>query len=238
MKAATQELKKNPVFYTPSTVTEQQLWYMSHNIGLPQTFDLLAPQLEDVACNPPQGYIAFYVSQITAGLRFPIPQIFQDISVKYQVPLNQFAPNAIRDMVGFALLAKFLNIRPTAELFYAMFTLMHQVEGLYALFPRHPYRKFLLNTPTNTGKWKEQFFFITTSPEWDFSTQWRSTPVVLPPFDVKELSSRAEAQIKKFQEFQYDISTIIHPSLLFQAGLSPIDSPESLNFGICLTLLS
>jgi Putative gypsy type transposon len=227
------DFKKNPIPYCHSITSAQQLWIFCHNVQLPPEYEARTALLSERACDPPLGYTAFYVSQFDAGLRFPIPPFMEEVSITYRIPLNQFGPNAIRDIIGFMAVSKYIGLPLSVKLFYSLFKPSQQGVGIWTLCPRLPTNKFLYLAPTNMTRWRNRFFFVKSQPSWRFPHKWVARKVAQLPFDYTQESAEFEARMNQVQTRRYDLSRIICPALLHHLGLTPSPDPsDDRDFGI------
>jgi hypothetical protein len=150
----------------------------------------------------------------------------------YKIPLNQFGPNAIRNIVGFMAVSKLLGLDLSVKLFYSLFKLVQKAVG-FSLSPRLPTNKFLYLAPTNLTRWPNRFFFVKTSPSWTFPHTWITQKAKQRPFNYKEHSAEFEARMSQIQYRRYDLSRLIYPALLFHLGLTSTPDPsDDRDFGI------
>lgn len=65
----------------------------------------------------PRGKV-FWLAQLEAGLRFPIPPFFVKLSKLYEIPLNQLSPASFRKAIFFHMILTLEGVKDTAALFF------------------------------------------------------------------------------------------------------------------------
>ncbi|KAL0453760.1 UNVERIFIED_CONTAM: hypothetical protein Slati_1354100 [Sesamum latifolium] len=107
--------------------------------------------------SPPSGYMSFFVSQLRAGLHFPIPSFFREVSCDVKVPLNQLVPNSIWLLAAFSIVLRYNNLVPTSGLFCQCFQLKRTEPGDFHFAPRRGVS--FLPTPSPPKHWKDDIMF-------------------------------------------------------------------------------
>ncbi|KAL0454857.1 UNVERIFIED_CONTAM: hypothetical protein Slati_0824900, partial [Sesamum latifolium] len=87
--------------WVASCLRQSNIYQLVEEFAIPPVYVVSFPPPDSHPSSPPTGYMSFFVSQLRAGLRFPIPPFFSEVSRDLQVPLNQLVPNFIRLLVVF-----------------------------------------------------------------------------------------------------------------------------------------
>ncbi|KAL0385881.1 UNVERIFIED_CONTAM: hypothetical protein Sradi_2982400 [Sesamum radiatum] len=106
-----------------SCVREEDVNTLRSKFGILEDFVLQVPAPTDRPNSLLEGFLCLYVAQLEAGLRFPIPSHFAEISTLFWVPLNQFAPKAFRIVASFHILVRNLRENPSAAQLHSFFML-------------------------------------------------------------------------------------------------------------------
>lgn len=155
---------------------EDQLRALSH---APPDYKFSFPHSEDRAHKPPPGFYTFYQDQLEGGLRFPIPEIFQQISSYYQTHLGQYSPNSIRTLCNFVVLFKALGFRVYCFSFSHFFLPKRSEEGPF-YFTARPKCQFFEGAPSSNKYWKNHFFYVKPTDTWRVCSSWRNMLPELP----------------------------------------------------------
>ena len=84
---------------------------------IPREYSILIPKPDDHPHRPPANCMTFFKDQLIGGLRFPIPPFLIEVSQYFDIPLQQFAPNAFHYLCGTYMLFHLLDIPPTPKIF-------------------------------------------------------------------------------------------------------------------------
>ena len=189
---------------------------------IPELFRLFAPGADGRVNSPPEGQVAFYLEDLRAGLRFPVPEFIRNVLDYYGLCPAQLAPNSVRLIVSFALLCRLLPTEPRISLFRVFFVLRPhpKARGWWYFTPRKGL-SFITDLPTSIHGWKNQFFFASSSAPWGFSARWGN-----PRTDPNE-NSRVEVGDREDFHRLKDISVpkqseLVTEQALYDAGLSPV----------------
>ncbi|KAK6146148.1 hypothetical protein DH2020_020017 [Rehmannia glutinosa] len=221
--------------FNATTMFARNLKYLCKNISIPPSFKLALPSFYDRPNRPPPGFLAFFSGQIDGGLRFPIHPLMAELSVLYQIPLNQFSPNSFRLMTGFVMVTKFLEIEPTAELFHSLFQIkVSTTRGLFYLSSRGDAR-FLGKYPTSNKFWKDRYFFLSSPEPWPFPTRWVWEVPPRKKVNIRRRDPDLQVLIDRLNKQEYDLSRLCScPALLWHFKLS--HTPAKLEDDLATTM--
>ncbi|KAL0435157.1 UNVERIFIED_CONTAM: hypothetical protein Sradi_0223600 [Sesamum radiatum] len=194
----------------PSTLQSSHLTQMRQDFFIPDSQIIYTPGPQACAPFPPANCLAFFLAQICAGLRFPIPSFYQEVAQLFKVPLNQLVPNSFRIMASFYMVFHFNGHPVSAQIFSQCFCLLAASRGFFLMNPR-PGVSFL-PAPNAPKKWKSGFFFALSSWPWGFPNRWiEETP---PPMSVGERDVSLTSFINVLNEKSYDCRALIDERLL------------------------
>ncbi|KAL0295358.1 UNVERIFIED_CONTAM: hypothetical protein Sradi_6839300 [Sesamum radiatum] len=115
---------------------QSDLYKLVEEFAIPSEYVISLPPADSHPSSPPSGYMSFFVSQLRAGLCFPIPSFFLKVSRNLRVHLNQLVPNTIHLIVSFSLVLRYNNLIPTSELFCQCFQLKRTELVVFHFAPR------------------------------------------------------------------------------------------------------
>ncbi|KAI3470755.1 hypothetical protein Pfo_027418 [Paulownia fortunei] len=139
----------HPTYMThATTLSEISLTNLRENAKIPEEFNVVLPGPRDRPRALPPNYVTFFVDQLEAGLRFPIPDLFFRISKSFSIPLMQLVPNSFRLMVGFWMVVSYFGYEPTHKLWRAFFHAKTTSPGLF-YFTSQGAAKFLQEKPSS-----------------------------------------------------------------------------------------
>ena len=124
----------------------------------------------------PLDQIAIYVEDLRTGLHFSILKFVRNLLDYYCLYPAQLAPNFIWLIISFALLCRLIPTNPQPSLVRAFFLLhLHpKAKGWWFFNPRKDL-SFISDLLSSIHGWKNQFFFISSSSSWGFSSSWRDS---------------------------------------------------------------
>ncbi|KAL0433452.1 UNVERIFIED_CONTAM: hypothetical protein Slati_2679500 [Sesamum latifolium] len=153
------------------SLRQSDIYQLVEEFAIPPKFVISLPPPVSHPSPPPPGYMSFFVSQLRAGLRFPIPSFFHEVSHDLlQVPLNHLVPNSIRLLAAFSIVLRYNNLIPTSRLFCQCFQLKRTKPGVFHFAPRRGVS--FLPTPSPAKHWKGDFFFILPPLPWNIPHRW------------------------------------------------------------------
>ncbi|KAK4423358.1 hypothetical protein Salat_1918600 [Sesamum alatum] len=142
---------------TPSQMSEESIRKLVDQISLPATYDWLRPSPSQFANNPPEGFLTVYTSQLTSGLRFPLPDLLVQLFNVLGIPPSQLLPNSYRLVVGFLLCSQLYQFEPTLENFLGVLApKLTTGECFFYLSPR-PGLTFIRDKPSSMAPGKRAF---------------------------------------------------------------------------------
>ncbi|KAK6153821.1 hypothetical protein DH2020_013460 [Rehmannia glutinosa] len=155
-----------------STLSEGSLHNLRINAGIPAEYELRLPGPTDVPYNPPPGFATFFVEQLEAGLRFPVPDLLGRVSRSFGIPLTQLVPNSIRLLVSFSIIIQHSQEEPTPQLWRTFYQSKTSSTPGFFYFTSKGLAKFIDGTPSSNKNWKKRFFYISSPQPWAFPTRW------------------------------------------------------------------
>ena len=185
---------------------------------IPREYGIIIPTPDDRPHRPPDNCVTFFKDQLIGGLRFPIPPFLIEISQYFDIPLQQFAPNAFRYLCGTYMLFRLRDIPPTPQNFF-MFSYPKCSEPGVFLF--HSRTKMVLFE--------------------DMSSSLKAWKSFLPPLpDVKEFHLHPSFPIycEKLLNHRLSILKWLRIDLLYLFGLSPVRPDTRVPLGNTLFLSS
>ncbi|KAL0446394.1 UNVERIFIED_CONTAM: hypothetical protein Slati_1767300 [Sesamum latifolium] len=176
----------------------------------------------------------FFTSQLRAGLRFPLPSFFCEVSHGFQVPLNQLVPNSIRILAAFYMVFQYNNLIPTFRVFSQYFQLKRTEPRVFHFAPRRGVS--FLPTPSPPKRWKGDFFFVLPPRPWIVPHRWIYDYPPAVPFSHADRSFNLCCLLDKLNERPYDCRVLTKERLLSHFGLSsrtvPLQEPlDDIMFG-------
>ncbi|KAK6119084.1 hypothetical protein DH2020_047170 [Rehmannia glutinosa] len=209
---------------------------ISHRYFIPSEYRIIIPGRDDRMHRPPENCFALHLATLDAGLRFPLHEDLEGILVRLGLCLTQFAPNAIRQILGFIVLMKHFKVAPSAAHFWSLFSITTSTRtndrGFFYLTSR-PHSKFLTHLPSSSGNWKERFIFIEAPPDrpWKIPRTWRFSKPRVRASDLGECSWATDFVSKKLTTHLYDIRALLKEEVLSAVGLSPAVVPRTQSLG-------
>ncbi|KAK6154359.1 hypothetical protein DH2020_008607 [Rehmannia glutinosa] len=155
-----------------STLSQESLNNLRINAGIPDSYELCLPGPTDVPYSPPSGFACFFVEQLEAGLRFPVPDLICRISRSYGIPLTQLVPNSIRLLISFSMILQHSQEVPTPQLWRTFYQAKTSSTPGFFYFTSRGLAKFIDGTPSSNKYWKKRFFYISSPEPWPFATRW------------------------------------------------------------------
>ncbi|GKV28775.1 hypothetical protein SLEP1_g37781 [Rubroshorea leprosula] len=150
-----------------------ELGHLVENYSIPPHVLVRPTGGEERVCSALKDHwMPLYVHYLTAGLRFPIPELLVALLKKYGLGLTQLVPNGVRLVVGFLVYCQLRGVRiPTVDLFKYFFI----IKGGSGKEKRWFYftswvvggrSRNLFTTGLSSIKgWKEMFIFVDDT-EW------------------------------------------------------------------------
>ncbi|KAK4397336.1 hypothetical protein Sango_1570200 [Sesamum angolense] len=163
-----------------SCIKEGDVGVIRARFGIPDDFLIQVPASSKSPYSPLEDFICFYMAQLEARLRFPIPSFFLEISTLFEIPLNQLVPKAFSILVGFYILVRNLGENPSVAQFHSFFMLKKASPSLLYFTSRGD--AHFLPSDSSVKEWKSHYFFVSSPIPWAFPTEWISvTPDSLSP---------------------------------------------------------
>ncbi|KAI5676077.1 hypothetical protein M9H77_07027 [Catharanthus roseus] len=103
------ENKSNIHFHKKRKPINQQLRAIRREFMILDEFQIRAPNAEERAHLSPNGWMAVYWDQLKAGLRFPLHNMFLEVTSYWRIDVGQIAPNGVKIIVAFILMYKLVR---------------------------------------------------------------------------------------------------------------------------------
>ncbi|KAK6117151.1 hypothetical protein DH2020_049110 [Rehmannia glutinosa] len=212
---------------------------ISHRYFIPPEYKVVIPERDDRMHSPPPNCLSLHLATLDAGLRFPLNKDLEDIFIRLGLCLTQFAPSAIRQILGFIVLMKHFKVAPSAAHFWSLFSITTSTRtndrGFFYLTYR-PHCKFLAHLPSSSDHWKERFIFIKAPPDrpWRISRAWRFSKPRVHFSDLGECSWAENFISEKLTTYLYDIRELLKEEVLSVVGLSPTVVPRTQSLGMAV----
>ncbi|XP_071927679.1 uncharacterized protein [Coffea arabica] len=158
-------------------------------------YEVLPPEADDTAAEPPFGMVAVYVQQLEAGLRMPTSRFLRDLLRHFRVRITQLTPNAIRIIVGFEMLCRHQEVTPSVDLFRRCYTLKAHASDkgwFYVGNRNNAIPKLVIGAPSSIKNWKRDYFFV-SGVDFPRGFWWR-------PIKAKADPSAGDAEEESFQK--------------------------------------
>ncbi|KAL2232619.1 UNVERIFIED_CONTAM: hypothetical protein Sindi_1441900 [Sesamum indicum] len=114
-------LAKNPWEALVSKVTTSVL-RIREKYHIPPDYDIIIPATFDRMHRPPEGFSAFSIKHLDAGLRFPLAPPVASILNKLGLCPMQLSPNSITHIILFVVIMQFLGLEPTFDNFWSLYS--------------------------------------------------------------------------------------------------------------------
>ncbi|KAL0458489.1 UNVERIFIED_CONTAM: hypothetical protein Slati_0476100 [Sesamum latifolium] len=191
---------------------QSDIYQLVEEFGIPQEFVVSVLPPDSHPSSRPPGYMSFFISHLRAGLRFPLPSFFCDVSREFQVPLNQLVTNSISILVAFSMIFQYNNLIPSFKVFSQCFQLKRIEPGVFHFAPWRGVS--FLPTPSPPKRWKGDFFFVLPPRPWAVPQRWiyDSPPAV--PFSLANRSFNLCGLLDKLNEKPYDYKELTEERLL------------------------
>ncbi|KAL2248672.1 UNVERIFIED_CONTAM: hypothetical protein Sindi_2340900 [Sesamum indicum] len=89
---------------------------------IPSDFDVIIPATFDRMHRPPEGFSAFSIKHLDAGLRFPLAPPVAEILNKLGLCPMQLSPNSITHIVLFVVIMQFVGLDPSFDNFWSLYS--------------------------------------------------------------------------------------------------------------------
>ncbi|KAL0387622.1 UNVERIFIED_CONTAM: hypothetical protein Sradi_2644000 [Sesamum radiatum] len=186
-------------------------------------FTISFPAPDSHPGSPPTNNMSFFFSQLRAGLRFPLPSSYCEVSRLFRVPLNQLVPNSFRILSAFSMIFQFNGVIPTATIFSQCFQLKRIESGIFHFAPRRGVS--FLPIPSPPKRWKGSFFFVFPPRPWTAPNRWIDDAPPALPFSLDDRSPNLCCLLKRLNESPYDCKLMTEDKLLSHFKLSPRVEP-------------
>ncbi|KAL2250248.1 UNVERIFIED_CONTAM: hypothetical protein Sindi_2498500 [Sesamum indicum] len=168
-------LAKNPWEALVSKVTTSVL-RIREKYHIPSDYDIIIPATFDRMHRPPEGFSAFSIKHLDAGLRFPLAPPVASILNKLGLCPMQLSPNSITHIILFVVIMQFLGLEPSFDNFWSLYSFTTSKRsgsrGFFYLSAK-PECGYLSALKSNVGVWLDRYIFIRPPRGvWPFKNEW------------------------------------------------------------------
>ncbi|KAL2234252.1 UNVERIFIED_CONTAM: hypothetical protein Sindi_1157400 [Sesamum indicum] len=230
-------LAKNPWEAVVSTV-RVPVNKIREKYHIPSDFDILIPATFDRMHRPPEGFTAFSIKHLDAGLRFPLAPPVAAILNKLGLCPMQLSPNSITHIVLFIVMMRYLGLEPNFDNFWSLYSFTTSKRsgsrGFFYLSAK-PDCGYLSALKSNVGAWLDRYIFIRSpSGVWPFKNEWTKYKPL-----PKTCGGGLEGdQIRSLTFYKYDPKKLLNEKVLQLSGLSPASLHIEESLGDFLLLVS
>ncbi|KAL2224704.1 UNVERIFIED_CONTAM: hypothetical protein Sindi_2969700 [Sesamum indicum] len=188
---------------------------------IPPEYDIVIPATFDRMHRPPEGFSAFSIKHLNAGLRFPLVPPVALILNKLGLCPMQLSPNSISHIVLFVVIMQYLGIEPSFDNFWSLYSFTTSKRsgdrGFFYLSAK-PDCGYLSTLKLNVGVWLDRFIFIRPPRGvWPLKNEWTKYKPV-----PKTSGGGLEGdQINSLTAYKYDPKKLLNEKVLQLSGLSP-----------------
>ncbi|KAL2224138.1 UNVERIFIED_CONTAM: hypothetical protein Sindi_2943500 [Sesamum indicum] len=190
-------LAKNPWEALVSKVTTSVL-RIREKYHIPSDYDIIIPATFDRMHRPPEGFSAFSIKHLDAGLRFPLAPPVASILNKLGLCPMQLSPNSITHIILFVVIMQFLGLEPSFDNFWSLYSFTTSKRsgsrGFFYLSAK-PECGYLSALKSNVGVWLDRYIFLRPPREGD--------------------------QIRSLTSYKYDPKKLLSEKVLQLSGFSP-----------------
>ncbi|KAL2228284.1 UNVERIFIED_CONTAM: hypothetical protein Sindi_1808100 [Sesamum indicum] len=188
---------------------------------IPSDFDVLIPATFDRMHRPPEGFTAFSIKHLDAGLRFPLAPPVAAILNKLGLCPMQLSPNSITHIILFVVMMRYVGLDPSFDNFWSLYSFTTSKRsgsrGFFYLSAK-PDCGYLSALKSNVGAWLDRYIFIRSpSGVWPFKNEWTKYKP-LPKICGGGLEGD---QIRSLTFYKYDPKKLLNEKVLQLSGLSP-----------------
>ncbi|KAL2253458.1 UNVERIFIED_CONTAM: hypothetical protein Sindi_0140500 [Sesamum indicum] len=213
-------LTKNPWEALVSKVTTSVL-RIREKYYIPPDYDIIIPATFDRMHRPPEGFSAFSIKHLDAGLRFPLAPPVASILNKLGLCPMQLSPNSITHIILFVVIMQFLGLEPSFDNFWSLYSFTTSKRsgsrGFFYLSAK-PECGYLSALKSNVGVWLDRYIFIRPPRGvWPFKNEWTKYK----PLPKTSGGGLEGDQIKSITSYKYDPKKLLSEKVLQLSGLSP-----------------
>ncbi|KAL2237406.1 uncharacterized protein LOC110012108 isoform X1 [Sesamum indicum] len=205
---------------------------------IPSDFDVVTPATFDRMHRPPEGFSAFSIKHLDAGLRFPLAPPVAAILNKLGLCPMQISPNSITHIVLFVVIMQFVGLDPSFDNFWSLYSFTTSKRsgsrGFFYLSAK-PECRYLSALKSNVGVWLDRYIFIRSpSGVWPIKNEWTKYKPI-PKISGGGLEGD---QIRSLTSYKYDPKKLLTEKILQLSGLSPASLHIEESLGNFLLLVS
>ncbi|KAL2246027.1 UNVERIFIED_CONTAM: hypothetical protein Sindi_2870900 [Sesamum indicum] len=213
-------LAKNPWEALVSKVTISVL-RIREKYHIPSDYNIIIPATFDRMHRPPEGFSAFSIKHLDAGLRFPLAPPVASILNKLGLCPMQLSPNSITHIILFVVIMQFLGLEPSFDNFWSLYSFTTSKRsgsrGFFYLSAK-PECGYLSALKSNVGVWLDRYIFIRPPRGvWPFKNEWTKYK----PLPKTSGGGLEGDQIKSLTSYKYDPKKLLSEKVLQLSGLSP-----------------
>ncbi|KAL2230542.1 UNVERIFIED_CONTAM: hypothetical protein Sindi_1648600 [Sesamum indicum] len=184
-------------------------------------FDVVIPATFDRMHRPPEGFSAFSIKHLDAGLRFPLAPPVAAILKKLGLCPMQLSPNSVTHIVLFVVMMQFLGLEPSFDNFWSLYSFTTSKRsgsrGFFYLSAK-PDCGYLSALKSNVGAWLDRYIFVRPPRGvWPFRNEWTKYK----PAPKISGGGLEGDQIRSLTFYKYDPKKLLTEKVLQLSGLSP-----------------
>ncbi|KAL2252291.1 UNVERIFIED_CONTAM: hypothetical protein Sindi_0023800 [Sesamum indicum] len=188
---------------------------------IPSNFDVVIPATFDRMHRPPEGFSAFSIKHLDAGLRFPLAPPVAAILKKLGLCPMQLSPNSVTHIVLFVVMMQFLGLEPSFDNFWSLYsftTLKRSGSRGFFYLSAKPDCGYLSTLKSNIGAWLDRYIFVRPPRGvWPFRNEWTKYK---PAPNISGGGLEGD-QIRSLTFYKYDPKKLLTEKVLQLSGLSP-----------------
>ncbi|KAL2230937.1 UNVERIFIED_CONTAM: hypothetical protein Sindi_1688100 [Sesamum indicum] len=178
---------------TPVDKIREKYHIPSDYIIIPATFDRMH--------RPPEGFCAFSIKHLDAGLRFPFAPPVAAILNKLRLCPMQLSPNSVTHIILFVVLMQFLDLERSFDNFWSLYSFTTSKRS------------------GSRGAWLDRYIFIRPPRGvWPFKNEWTKYK----PVPETSRGGLEGDQIRSLTFYKYVPKKLLTEKVLQLSGLSPV----------------
>lgn len=221
-----------------SVVSDLELSHLrkAHYVGkFPSYIQLRLPGVNERACSleDDQGWIPFNVDHIKDGLRYPFPQLLEDVLNHFSLAATQLSPNAIADILAFSVWCRRCLVPESVPLFLQYFGCVQVAKepGYYFFRRKQSADHLFAGGVSKWEDWKRHYCFIRSGrlgKPINFPSKWK---FLAPKLNKAARTNELSRYIKRLRHpnLPLDATVLCSPEVLAYLGVTPFNlSPGKL----------
>ncbi|KAK4386143.1 hypothetical protein Sango_2484900 [Sesamum angolense] len=172
--------------WVPYSLGWDEVNQLVEEFAIPSDFTVSVPTPDNHPSLPLANNMSFFSFQLRAGLRFPLPSFYSEVSRLFHIPSNQLVPNSFRILFDFSMNFQFNCVILTTTIFSQCFQLKRTEPSVLHFTPRLGVS--FLPAPTPRKRWKGSFFFVLPPRPWTVPDRWIDDALLALPFSLDDRS--------------------------------------------------